>query len=590
MKSSHKFLLYILSAFAFIGLVYFEMQPPDLKINGPRNDVSYATFMKDALHKDIHSIVVQEGYLYGVNTQTGHTEVTYGPFSESMAVTLVKEGVNVVFPDPNNRSVLSVILMIVKPLLPMLIILGVAMKMSNNQIFQKKSPLTWVDGDGNTVRFKDIQGVDEAKAELMEIVDYLKRPEDYTNLGGKVPKGALMSGPQGTGKTMLAKAIAGEASVPFAHVSGSDFVEMFVGVGAQRVRSMFQEARNKAPCILFIDEIEVVGRARGNGAASSGGSNEYEQTLNQILVEMDGFKTNDGVIVIAATNRPDILDPALTRPGRFDRLVSVGNPDVTGREAILRVHTEKKTLADDVFLDTIARATPGFSGAELQNLVNEAALYAARHKMTSINHDAFEYARDKIMMGAERRSLKMTERDVLVTSYHEAGHALCNILLKHCDPLHKVTIIPRGQALGVTFTLPKDDKLSLTQESLEDRLVMTMGGRAAEYLLGDSSVGAISNGASGDIKQATSLAREMVMHWGMFPQKGAGLSLMDYSQSQSQQTHEKIDNAVQKLIDEAYQEALSLLSDHKDKLHILAQELMKHETLDEQQVRTLLSL
>src|SRR5215472_6959897 len=434
------------------------------------------------------------------------------------------------------------------------------------------------------VTFKDVAGVEEAKEELQEIIEFLREPQKFQKLGGKIPKGVLMVGSPGTGKTLLARAIAGEAKVPFFTISGSDFVEMFVGVGASRVRDMFEQAKKHAPCIIFIDEIDAVGRHRGAGVG--GGHDEREQTLNQLLVEMDGFEGSEGVIVIAATNRPDVLDPALLRPGRFDRRVVVGRPDVKGREQILKVHTKKTPLADDVDLSTIARGTPGFAGADLANLVNEAALIAARQNRKVVTQFDFELAKDKVMMGVERKSLIISEEEKRNTAYHEAGHALVAALTPHADPLHKVTIIPRGMALGVTMQLPETDKHNYTREYLETRLAVMMGGRLAEEIF----LNQMSTGAGNDIEQATEMARKMVCEWGMstlgpltFGKKEEqiflGREILQHRDF-SEETARQIDAEVRRFVNDGYDVAKKVIEENKDTLARIAQALLEREVLD----------
>ena len=452
-----------------------------------------------------------------------------------------------------------------------------------------KSKARMLNKGKNKITFKDVAGVDEACEEVSELVDFLKDPKKFQKLGGKIPKGILMVGAPGTGKTLLAKAIAGEAEAAFFSISGSDFVEMFVGVGASRVRDMFEQARKNTPCLIFIDEIDAVGRSRGHGLG--GGNDEREQTLNALLVEMDGFDTQEGIIIIAATNRPDVLDPALLRPGRFDRQLAVNLPDVRGREDILKVHAKKVKLAKEVDLSIIARGTPGFSGAELANLLNEAALLAARTDKKSINMAELEEARDKVRWGRERRSMAMTDEDKKITAWHEAGHALVNVLLKKCHPLHKVTIIPRGQALGATMSLPKDDVLNRQSKEMRETIAMTMAGRIAEEIV----TGDLSTGASSDIKQATGMARAMVTQWGMSDKLGMVLygDSDDYvflgkeisqNKTYSEQTSQQIDAEVRRLIDEGYQLAKKLIDDNRDKLDLIANALLEHETLDGKQV------
>lgn len=453
-----------------------------------------------------------------------------------------------------------------------------------------KSKARMLARDKNKVTFKDVAGVEEAKDEVQEIVEFLKDPKRFQKLGGRIPKGILMVGPPGTGKTLLARAIAGEADVPFFSISGSDFVEMFVGVGASRVRDMFEQGKKSAPCLIFIDEIDAVGRHRGHGMG--GGHDEREQTLNALLVEMDGFDTQDGVIIIAATNRPDVLDPALLRPGRFDRQVTVNLPDVKGREEILRVHSKKVKMSDDVDLGVIARGTPGYSGAELANVINEAALTAARKGLKAITRAELEEARDKVRWGKERRSLAMSDKEKENTAYHEAGHAILGCLLEHTDPLHKVTIIPRGPSLGSTMYLPTEDKYTHRKNELLDRLVMIMGGRVAEDLI----FGDVTNGARGDIGQATNIARKMVCEWGMSERLG----MVEYGEHEeyvflardmsrgrnfSEATAQEIDREVKKLCDDAYARAKDLITRHRDKLEAIAKALLEYETLDGDQVK-----
>ncbi|HZH45184.1 MAG TPA: ATP-dependent zinc metalloprotease FtsH, partial [Roseococcus sp.] len=442
------------------------------------------------------------------------------------------------------------------------------------------------------VTFEDVAGIDEAKAELEEIVDFLRDPAKFQKLGGKIPKGVLLVGPPGTGKTLLARSIAGEANVPFFTISGSDFVEMFVGVGASRVRDMFEQGKKNAPCLIFIDEIDAVGRHRGAGLG--GGNDEREQTLNQMLVEMDGFESNEGVIIIAATNRPDVLDPALLRPGRFDRQVVVPNPDVMGREKILRVHMRKVPLASDVDPKTIARGTPGFSGADLANLVNEAALLAARTGRRTVGMAEFEAAKDKVMMGAERRSLVMNDDEKRMTAYHEAGHALVAMHEEECDPVHKATIIPRGRALGLVMSLPAGDRYSKHKSKMQAELAMAMGGRVAEEVVFGADK--VSNGASGDIKMATSMARMMVTEWGMSDKLGMvaygensqevflGHSVTQ-SKNLSEETARLIDGEIRGIIDAAYSRATRILTENRGELELLAKGLLEHETLSGDEIR-----
>jgi len=441
------------------------------------------------------------------------------------------------------------------------------------------------------ITFKDVAGVDEAKEELKEIIEYLREPQKFQKLGGRIPKGVLLVGPPGTGKTLLARAVAGEANVPFFSISGSDFVEMFVGVGASRVRDLFEQGKKNAPCIIFIDEIDAVGRHRGAGLG--GGHDEREQTLNQLLVEMDGFESNDGVILVAATNRPDVLDPALLRPGRFDRRVVVGLPDIRGREEILRVHVKKVPVSDDTNLNVLARGTPGFSGADLANMVNEAALNAARVNRKQVTMYDFELAKDKVLMGAERKSMLLSDAEKKVTAYHEAGHAMVSFFRDNSDPIHKVTIIPRGMALGVTVYLP-DDRHNYTREYLETRLATAYGGRVAEEIF----LSQMSTGAGSDIETATDLARRMVCEYGMsrlgpltFGKKEEQIFLgREIAQHRdfSEETARQIDLEVRRLIDEAYQSAFTILDTHKDAMHRVAAALLERETIDAEEVRLLI--
>jgi cell division protease FtsH len=485
--------------------------------------------------------------------------------------------------------------------LPFLLIIGILFFLFRQQMKSAgrgamsfgKSKARLLTMDRNKVTFKDVAGIQEAKEELFEIVDFLRDPRKFQKLGGSIPKGVLMVGSPGTGKTLLARAIAGEADVPFFSISGSDFVEMFVGVGASRVRDMFEQGKKHAPCLIFIDEIDAVGRHRGHGMG--GGHDEREQTLNQLLVEMDGFDTQEGVIIIAATNRPDVLDPALLRPGRFDRQVTISLPDVNGREEILRVHVKKIKLAAGVDLSKIAKGTPGFSGAELANLVNESALLAARRGLSAVTLDEMEEARDKVRWGRERRSLAMSDKEKIGTAWHEAGHAYLNMVLPHTNPLHKVTIIPRGPYLGATMYLPEGDKYSTQKKEALANLIVTMGGRIAESFHSED----VSNGASGDIRQATSLARHMVCEWGMSDQLG----MVEYgegdspvflardmakSRNYSEETARVIDSEIKRFIDEAYATAERILNEGRDKVELIAKALLEFETLDANHLRDLI--
>jgi cell division protease FtsH len=483
--------------------------------------------------------------------------------------------------------------------LPLLLLVGFCLFLmrqmqagGNKALSFGKSRARLLSAQQKKVTFKDVAGTDEAKEELQEIIEFLKDPQKFQKLGGRIPKGVLLVGPPGTGKTLLARAIAGEANVPFFSISGSDFVEMFVGVGASRVRDLFEQGKKNAPCIIFIDEIDAVGRHRGAGLG--GGHDEREQTLNALLVEMDGFESNEGVILIAATNRPDVLDPALLRPGRFDRRVVVARPDVKGREEILRVHTRKKPIADDVDLSIIARGTPGFSGADLESLANEAALWAARQNRKFVLMEDFEMAKDKVLMGVERKSLILSDEEKKNTAYHEAGHALVAAMTPGADPVHKVTIIPRGMALGLTMQLPTDDKHSYTKDHLDGMLAVLMGGRSAEEIF----LGHITTGAGNDIERATDIARNMVCEWGMselgplaFGKKEEAIFLgREIAQHRdfSEATAVDIDKEVKRIVSSAYEKARVILETHKDKLERIAQALLVREVLDANEVRMLL--
>jgi cell division protease FtsH len=547
----------------------------------------------------VRDVVIQGRTVSGQLTD-GRTFQTYTPEDSSLVQRLTDKGVRVIA-KPEDSDV-NPLLHYLLSWFPMLLLIGVwvffmrQMQAGGGRAmgFGKSRARMLTEKQGR-VTFDDVAGIDEAKGELQEIVEFLKDPQKFQRLGGKIPKGVLLVGPPGTGKTLLARAIAGEANVPFFTISGSDFVEMFVGVGASRVRDMFEQGKKNAPCIIFIDEIDAVGRHRGAGLG--GGNDEREQTLNQMLVEMDGFESNEGVILIAATNRPDVLDPALLRPGRFDRQVVVPNPDVNGREKILRVHMRKVPLASDVDPKVIARGTPGFSGADLANLVNEAALLAARMGKRVVAMLEFENAKDKVMMGTERRSLVMSEAEKRMTAYHEGGHALCAMHEPECDPVHKATIIPRGRALGLVMSLPEGDRYSKSKSKLLAELTMAMGGRAAEEIIfGPDKV---SNGAAGDIKMATDQARRMITEWGMSDKLGM-IAYGDNSQevflghsvtqnkNVSEATAREIDAEIKDIIDRAYSKARRILTENIEELHRLARGLLEHETLNGDEIRTVL--
>jgi cell division protease FtsH len=549
-------------------------------------NIAYSEFVKSVDDGNVASVTL-DGERVMFRGRDGKDYWTIKPDDAEVTSLLVDKDIPV-NARPQEQSGLTSVIM---TFLPFLILIGVWIYFMNRMQgggrggamgFGKSRAKLLTEKHGR-VTFDDVAGIDEAKEELEEIVEFLRNPQKFSRLGGKIPKGALLVGPPGTGKTLLARAIAGEAGVPFFTISGSDFVEMFVGVGASRVRDMFDQAKKNAPCIVFIDEIDAVGRSRGIGYG--GGNDEREQTLNQLLVEMDGFEANEGVIIIAATNRPDVLDPALLRPGRFDRQVQVPNPDIKGREKILSVHARKVPLGPDVDLRVIARGTPGFSGADLANLVNEAALMAARVGRRFVTLEDFEMAKDKVMMGPERRSMVMTEDEKKLTAYHEAGHAIVGLHVPQHDPVHKVTIIPRGRALGVTFYLPERDKLSMTRESALSRLASTMGGKAAEELVfGPENV---TNGAYSDIQMVTRLATAMVSQWGMSDKLGN----INYTNTQesflgsqshfnaSDESRELIDREVRRLVDEAFERAKTILKDRWAEMENLAQGLLEYETL-----------
>lgn len=569
--------------------------------NGVSDSTDYTTFVYDVSNSQVKEARFDANEIT-VTKNDGSKYMTVMPPLEDKKLLddLLNKKVKIEGTPFEKRSLLSQILI---SWFPMLFLVGVwvffmrQMQGGGGKAMSfGKSRAKMLNQDQIKVTFADVAGCDEAKEEVGEVVDFLREPKKFQNLGGKIPKGILMVGPPGTGKTLLAKAIAGEAKVPFFTISGSDFVEMFVGVGASRVRDMFEQAKKNAPCLIFIDEIDAVGRQRGAGLG--GGHDEREQTLNQMLVEMDGFGGNEGVIVIAATNRPDVLDPALTRPGRFDRQVVVGLPDVKGREQILKVHMRKVPVADDVDAMTLARGTPGYSGADLANLVNEAALFAARSNKRTVSMLEFEKAKDKINMGPERRTMIMTDKQKESTAYHEAGHAIVGYLVPEHDPVHKVTIIPRGRALGVTFFLPEGDQISISQKQLESKLSTLYAGRLAEDLIyGEEN---ISTGASNDIKVATNIARNMVTQWGFSDKLGPILYTEDEGEvflgrsmakakHMSDETAHSIDEEVRAIVNRNYARARQILTDNMDILHAMKDALVKYETIEEEQIKQLMN-
>ena len=565
---------------------------------GPQSELAFSEFLDSVDSGDVGEVMIQGQQISG-KFKDGSQFKTFAPNDPGLIAELRASGVRIeAGPEDEGNALMHILV----NWFPMLLLIGVwiffmrQMQGGGTKAmgFGKSKARLLTEKVGR-VTFEDVAGIDEAKAELEEVVEFLRDPQRFQRLGGKIPKGCLLVGPPGTGKTLLARAIAGEANVPFFTISGSDFVERFVGVGASRVRDMFDQGKKNAPCIIFIDEIDAVGRHRGAGLG--GGNDEREQTLNQLLVEMDGFEANEGVILIAATNRPDVLDPALLRPGRFDRQIVVPNPDVIGREKILKVHMRKVPLAPDVDAKIVARGTPGFSGADLANLVNEAALLAARSNKRVVTMADFEMAKDKVLMGAERRSMVMTEHEKEMTAYHEAGHALVGLFVEGNDPLHKVTIIPRGRALGVTMNLPERDRLSMSYSELKARLAMMYGGRTAEELIYGKEH--VTTGAANDIQQATGMARAMVTEWGMSDKLGR-LRYVDNqeevflghsvtrSQTISGETAKMIDNEIRSLIEEAESKAIDVLTEHMDDLHTVAKALLEYETLSGGEVKVLI--
>ncbi len=596
MNFSRNLALWVIIAlliFALFNLFQSSSQPMD------KTSVPFSEFVQAVEDGSVQDVTIQDNSVTGTY-RDGRKFHTYTPNDPNLISTLRDKGVKITaIPKDDSVSIFSILI----SWFPMLLLIGVwiffmrQMQGGGGKAmgFGKSRARQLTEKQGR-VTFEDVAGIEEAKSELEEVVEFLKDPSKFQRLGGKIPKGCLLIGPPGTGKTLLARAIAGEANVPFFTISGSDFVEMFVGVGASRVRDMFEQGKKNAPCIIFIDEIDAVGRHRGAGLG--GGNDEREQTLNQLLVEMDGFSDNEGVILIAATNRPDVLDPALLRPGRFDRQVVVPNPDIQGRQMILEVHMRKVPLGPDVDAHVIARGTPGFSGADLANLVNEAALLAARRNKRLVTMSEFEDAKDKVMMGAERRSMVMSDDEKKLTAFHEAGHALCALHMEASDPIHKATIIPRGRALGMVMRLPEADRVSLSMEKLRADLVVAMGGRVAEELVFGKDK--VTTGASNDIKQATNMAKHMVMEWGMSDALGPiayseneqevflGHSVTQ-TQNNSEETAKVIDSEVRKIIETAYKKSTEILTNFRDQLDLIGNGLIEFETLSGDEIKELLN-
>lgn len=583
-------LLYVLVIAALATAV-----DPFMGQSSTKSELSYTGFIQQVQQKKIDKITITNNHDIVGTMKNGTEFKTYAPTDDSLIPTLNNNGVEITAKPADSPSWWMTLLTSIVPMVILIAVWFFIMQQSQGgggkMMNFGKSRAKMMD-DAVKVNFQDVAGQEEAKEELEEIVEFLKNPDKFTKMGAKIPKGVLLAGPPGTGKTLLAKAVAGEAGVPFFTISGSDFVEMFVGVGASRVRDLFQQAKKNAPCIIFIDEIDAVGRQRGAGLG--GGHDEREQTLNQLLVEMDGFDASEGIITIAATNRPDILDPALLRPGRFDRQVMVGRPDLRGREAILQVHAKNKPLADDVDLKTIAKKVPGFTGADLANLLNEAALLAARQNKTIITMDDLEEASEKVSMGPERRSHIVTEKERRLTAFHESGHAIVGHLLPDCDPVHKVTIVPRGYAGGYTMSLPEEEQNYETKKQMLAHIRMALGGRVAEAL----TLKDISSGASGDLQTVTKIARNMVTRYGMSDELGPivfgeqreqvflGRDL-GHERNYSESTAEQIDAEVHRIVTEAYDDVVKLLSENMDFLHNMAEALLEYETIDHEDVVSL---
>ncbi len=583
---------------ALIGSVLLQgMQNAQNTLNIQKKSIAYSEFMKDAAKGNIADIIIAGDQITGHYANQSEPFVTQIPPYENVVDRLATTSVKITAQKPKAEEIS--LLGILISWFPMMLLIGVWLffmrqmnaKNGGGAMGFGRSKAKLLNEQKTRVTFADVAGIDEARQELEEIVEFLRDPEKFQRLGGRIPKGVLLVGSPGTGKTLTARAVAGEAKVPFFSISGSDFVEMFVGVGASRVRDMFEQGKKNAPCIIFIDEIDAVGRHRGSGMG--GGNDEREQTLNQMLVEMDGFEASEGIIIIAATNRPDVLDPALLRPGRFDRQIVVPLPDVNGREQILQVHMKKVPLATNVDSMVIARGTPGFSGADLANLINEAALLAARRGKRVVGMSEFEEAKDKVMMGAERRSLAMSDREKALTAYHEAGHAIVALYEPESDPIHKATIIPRGRALGMVMRLPENDRISIAYDKLKADLAVAMGGRVAEELVFGKDK--VTTGASSDIRMATDIARRMVMEWGMSDKMGAIFYGNDdraggfvTHKAIAEATASQVDAEVRRLVDEGYARATDLLKTHYDHLDQLAKALLEYETLSGAEIKNLL--
>ncbi|WP_031432823.1 ATP-dependent zinc metalloprotease FtsH [Methylomarinum vadi] len=590
---AHIIRIFMLTVIVTVVISMFNRTGPSYERNYA---LSYSDFIEDIRGGAIAEVTINDEVVNGRRTN-GERFTTYNPNDPHMIDELLQYGVKIKVAKPERPSAFMQFFMSWGPILLLIAVWIYFMRKqqaggAGGQMNFGKSRAKLLEENQVKVCFDDVAGVEEAKEDVVEMVDFLKDPAKYEFLGGKIPRGVLMVGPPGTGKTLLARAIAGEAGVPFFSISGSDFVEMFVGVGASRVRDMFEQAKKRAPCIIFIDEIDAVGRHRGSGMG--GGNDEREQTLNQLLVEMDGFSGNEGIIVIAATNRADVLDKALLRPGRFDRQVNVGLPDIKGREQILKVHAKKIPLADDVSVTDLARGTPGFSGAELANLINEGALFAARNNKRIVSMNDLDKARDKMLMGAERRSMVMRPEDLLMTAYHEAGHAIVGRIVPEHDPVYKVSIMPRGGALGITMFLPERDQYSASKDKLESQIASLFGGRVAEELIYGKNK--VTTGASNDIERATQLARNMVTKWGLSDRLGP----MDYGESEgmgymgpqakpmSEKMAQIIDDEIRHVVDTNYKRAKDILTEHMDILHNMAHALMDWETIDKNQIDRLM--